>query len=180
MDVSKERDLIQPGVTQPGGVWADFGSGTGIFTLVLRELVGPNAEIYSIDKNAGSLDKQRKSFAEQYPDAHIHYLEQDFTKPLTLPPLDGVVMANALHFIPFGQQEEAFIRICSYLNPERARLILVEYDTSHGRPWIPYPVDYEAFINLAEAAGLVEIRRVALAPSVFSPGMYAALGERRA
>lgn len=176
--MSKERDLIQAGVTQPGGVWADFGSGTGIFTLVLRELVGPSAEIYSIDKNASSLDRQRKSFAERFPDSRVHFLELDFTKPITLPPLDGIVMANALHFIPFGDQEQTLSEICSHLKTERSHFILVEYETNHGRPWIPYPVEYDAFVNLAEAAGLVETRRIALAPGFLSPDMYAALGER--
>lgn len=177
--MSKERDLIQAGVTKPGGVWADFGSGTGIFTLVLRELVGPTAEIYSIDKNAGSLERQRKTFAERFPGSHITYLESDFTKPLSLPPLDGIVMANALHFIPFSQQEHTLAEICSHLKPEDSRFILVEYETTHGRPWIPYPVEYDAFVNLAEEVGLVDTRRIALAPGFMSPDMYAALGERR-
>lgn len=177
--MSKERDLIQAGITQPGGVWADIGSGTGIFTLVLRELVGPKAEIYSVDKNAGSLDKQRKAFKERFPETRVTYMEADFTKSLDLPPLDGVIMANALHFIPFGQQEQTLSQICSYLKPDSSRFILVEYETNHGRPWIPYPVEYDAFLNLADAAGLVEVRRIALSPGFLSPDMYAALGERR-
>lgn len=177
--MSKERDLIAGGITQLGGVWADIGSGTGIFTLVLRELVGSRAEIYSVDKNAGSLEKQRRAFAERYPETRVHFIESDFTLPLTLPSLDGIVMANALHFTPFERQEQTLTDICSHLKPN-GRFILVEYETNHGRPWIPYPVEYSAFLNLAEAAGLVEVRRIALAPGFLSPDMYAALGERRA
>lgn len=177
--MSKERDLIQAGITQRGGVWADIGSGTGIFTLVLRELVGPKAEIHSVDKSASALDKQRRAFKERFPDTRVTFHEADFTKSLELPPLDGIVMANALHFITFQQQEQTLTQICSLLKPEGSRFILVEYETSHGRPWIPYPVEYDAFLNLAEAAGLVDIRRIALAPGFLSPDMYAALGERR-
>src|SRR5690554_4106120 len=34
-------NLLRPGVPATGGVWADFGAGTGAFTLALAELLGP-------------------------------------------------------------------------------------------------------------------------------------------
>src|SRR5579859_5888163 len=80
--VSKERDLILPGIPHPGGVWADIGSGSGIFTLVLRDLLGPDVQLYSVDRDAKALDKQRRAFAERYPDTTITYLHADFTRPL--------------------------------------------------------------------------------------------------
>ncbi len=38
--------LLRGGIAQPGGVWADFGSGTGAFTLALAELIGPTGVIH--------------------------------------------------------------------------------------------------------------------------------------
>ena len=32
--------LLRGGIDQPGGVWADVGSGTGAFTLALADLIG--------------------------------------------------------------------------------------------------------------------------------------------
>ena len=48
-------NLLRRGVPEPGGVWADLGSGAGAFTLALAELVGPGAEIYAVDKDRGAL-----------------------------------------------------------------------------------------------------------------------------
>ena len=51
-------NLIKCGIPNPGGVWVDFGSGAGAFTLALAELLGSSGEIYSIDKNLNALIKQ--------------------------------------------------------------------------------------------------------------------------
>jgi ubiquinone/menaquinone biosynthesis C-methylase UbiE len=54
MNHNDHVSLIRNGVATSGGVWADFGAGTGAFTLALAEVVGPGAEIYGIIlKNAG-------------------------------------------------------------------------------------------------------------------------------
>ncbi len=47
--------LLRGGVPAPGGVWADFGSGEGAFTLALADLLGTSGEIYSVDQDAGAL-----------------------------------------------------------------------------------------------------------------------------
>ena len=47
------------GIPGQGGTWADFGSGTGAFTLALADLIGPQGSIYSVDKDRGSLREQR-------------------------------------------------------------------------------------------------------------------------
>jgi ubiquinone/menaquinone biosynthesis C-methylase UbiE len=41
MDRQEHINLLRGGVPAPGGVWADFGSGAGAFTLALAELIGP-------------------------------------------------------------------------------------------------------------------------------------------
>jgi hypothetical protein len=41
-----------------GGAWADFR--TGAFTLALAELAGPQAEIYSVDKDRRALNQQEQ------------------------------------------------------------------------------------------------------------------------
>lgn len=177
--MSKERDLILPGITVRGGRWADLGSGTGIFTRTLRGIVGAEAEIFSVDRDAGSLAEQRRAFAAEYPDATIHYLHADFTRPLDLPTLDGILMANSLHYVGYDRQEDVLRQIVGYLRPGGS-LILVEYSARRGRgnPWVPYPVDYALFTSLASSVGLRDIRRLAAVPSRFLNEMYAACGAR--
>ena len=162
--MSKERDLILPGISAEGGRWADLGSGTGIFTRTLRGIVDGDAEIFSVDRNAGSLAEQRRAVAAEYPDATVHYVHADFTQPLDLPPLDGILMANSLHYVKYERQQGVLRRIVGYLRPG-GRLIIVEYNARRGNPWVPYPVDYEMFASLAAGAGLQDVRRLAAVPS---------------
>ncbi len=177
--MSRERELLAPGITRPGGVWADVGSGIGYFTLALCQLLGPSAEIFSLDKNSRALEKQKRGLGKLVPEAHVHYIATDFTQRLDLPPLDGIVMANALHYVRLEQQERVLAAIASHLKPEGV-FILVEYEVRFGNPWVPYPVNYSSFEYLASEAGLRDVRRIAAMPSSFMREMYSALGVRSA
>lgn len=177
--MGKERDLITPGIDKAGGVWADFGSGTGIFTRELRGLLGPTAEIYSIDRNERDLERQRQAFDQHYPGTHLHIIHGDFTQPLELPQLDGIVMANALHYVPFARQAGVLTRIAGYLRWPGGRFIIVEYNARSGNPWVPYPIDIESFMLLAEQAGMFDARMLTAVPSRFLREMYSAIAYRK-
>lgn len=166
--------LLRPGVPEAGGMWADLGSGTGAFTLVLADLLGPNGRIISIDRDAGALREQEARMRERFPAVAVEYRTADFTRPLDVPPLDGVVMANALHF--HRDQLPIVRRIRDYLRPG-GRLILVEYDAERGNPWVPYPLSYGRWEALAREAGFTEARLLASRPSRFLGRIYPASGR---
>lgn len=172
-------NLLRGAITQPGGQWADFGSGGGAFTLALRELVGADAEIFSIDQDAGRLREQEHAFHEQFPEtqfpkSNIHFLRADFTRELNLPPLDGIVMANALHY--FRNKEAVLKHTRGFLKP-RGVFILVEYNEDVGNIWVPHPLSFETFRQLAPRAGFREPRLLATVPSRFLREFYSALAE---
>src|SRR5258708_11918865 len=96
-----------------GGTWADLGSGGGAFTLALAELLGPQGVIYSVDRDGSALRQQQQAMRQQFPDIRVHYSSADFTQPLELPPLDGVIMANSLHF--HREKDSILKRIHGYL-----------------------------------------------------------------
>jgi ubiquinone/menaquinone biosynthesis C-methylase UbiE len=172
MDHGDHVRLLHNGIPGPGGLWADFGSGTGAFTLALADLIGPDGEIISIDQNRGALHQQEQAIRARFPAVTVHYRAADFTGPLDLPPLDGIVMANSLHFI--RDKLPVLNLIKSYLAPG-GRLILVEYDTDQGNRWVPYPLSYRQWEALAGRAGFLRTTAIATRASSFLGRFYAAL-----
>jgi len=165
--------LIADGVSQgSGGTWADLGCGTGAFTLALADLLGPTATIHAVDRDRSALAELRAAFVSSVPVADLRVDVADFTKPLALRDLDGVVMANSLHFV--DEKTAVLKRVRAMLRPA-GRFVLVEYDSDRGNEWVPYPVSFETWKGLANEAGFVGTRRLATIPSRFLRQIYSAL-----
>jgi SAM-dependent methyltransferase len=163
--------LLRDGVPASGGVWADLGSGGGAFTLALADLIGPSGEIYSIDKDGGALREQERLMHERFPAVKAHYRAADFTRPIDLPPLDGIVMANALHFV---REKERVVRSVKETLKPGGRLLLVEYNVDQGNLWVPHPIAFPAWEALARRCGFSRTRQLATAPSRFLREIYSA------
>lgn len=177
MDHTDHVRLLAPADLPRAGVWADFGAGAGAFTLALSELVGLNAEIYAIDKNRGGFAQLERTHREMFGTSqNLHLVQADFTGTLSLPPLDGIVMANSLHF--FKQKEKVLKHVRSFLKVNGA-LLLVEYDVDKGNPWVPHPLSFGTYRGLAPRAGFSEPKLLATAPSRFLRGFYSALAYRQ-
>lgn len=172
MDHEDHVYLLRGGVPGVGGTWADLGSGRGAFTLALADLIGPTGHIYSVDKDQRALREQERTMSEQFPLTNARYIAADFTKPLELPPLDGVVMANSLHFL--RRKDETLQLVRGYLKPG-GHLILVEYNADRGNMWVPYPMTFETWQKLAHQNGFTTTRLLAKVPSRFLNEMYAAM-----
>ena len=172
MDHNDHVFLIHKGIPGPDGVWADLGSGWGAFTLALADLIGPTGRIYSVYKDRGSFREQERAMRSRFPGTNVTYLHADFTQRLDIPPLDGIVMANSLHFV--RKKDPVLQLINSYLRPG-GRLLLVEYDTDHGNMWVPYPFSYGTWESLALQNGFVNTQFLARVPSRFFGGMYSAM-----
>ncbi|HEY0070955.1 MAG TPA: class I SAM-dependent methyltransferase [Chloroflexia bacterium] len=164
--------LLQGGVPGPGGVWADLGSGWGAFTLALADLLGPTATIYSVDKDRGALREQEAAIRARFPGTTVHYIAADFARPLELPSLDGVVMANSLHYQRHKEPVLQLVR--SYLKPG-GRFILVEYNSDNGNLWVPHPLSYPTWERLAGRSGFATTELLATVPSRFLREIYSAV-----
>ncbi len=171
MDHTDHTNLLRNGVTASGGVWADFGAGAGAFTLALAELIGPEGEIHCIDQDAHALQANERAMRARFTETSVQYRVADFTLPLQLPPLHGIVIANALHF----QQEQAAVvqLLGSYLRPA-GRLIIVEYNVERGNFAVPYAVPYQRWETLAREAGFAHTELLARRPSRFLREIYSA------
>ena len=164
--------LLARGVRQgEGGTWADLGAGTGAFTLALADLIGPHGVIHAIDRDRTALAELRSAFVSAVPRAELRARAADFTRRLDLADLDGVVMANSLHFVEEKTEVLALVR--GYLK-RGGRLLLVEYDSDRGNPWVPHPLAFDTWRELASDAGFVETRKLATVPSRFLRQIYSA------
>jgi SAM-dependent methyltransferase len=142
--------------------WADIGCGNGIFSKALLSLLPKGSIIYAIDR-------QPASFKEE----GIKFIQQDFEKdPLSLPPLDGLIMANALHFV---KNKPAFLQnIRKHLLPGGI-FILVEYDTDAANKYVPWPISCGSAATLFKQAGFEQFEKINEHPSVYHrANMYAA------
>jgi ubiquinone/menaquinone biosynthesis C-methylase UbiE len=167
--------LLRQGITTRGGIWADFGSGTGAFTLALADLIGSTGTIYSIDQNADALKEQTLAMKSRFPDIQLHTLQADFTQLLALPLLDGIVMANALHFV--HEKDEVIEKLHGYLKPE-GRLLMVEYNVDHGNRWVPYPLSFPTWKSLATKQGFEHTSLLATYPSRFLGEIFSAVSVK--
>lgn len=183
MNHTDHVNLLRP-ADLPQGTYADFGAGSGAFTLALRELVGSDSTIYAVDKDRSSLDELESNHRARFQTTLRHaqdnarnliLLTSDFSRPLNLPLLDGIVMANSLHF--FKDKEKILQHVREFLKPKGA-LIIVEYNADKGNLWVPYPFTFETFRKFAVHAGFGEPRWLAEAPSRFLNGFYSAVTYR--
>lgn len=173
MNRSEMIELIRGGVVSSGGVWADFGAGSGNFTAALRALLGHEATLYAVDRDPRALSRQHDHASAD------HIIHADFTQPFTLPLLDGCLLANALHFVPTQRQPGVMRQLVAYLRPGGC-FILVEYDPAGCIPFVPYPISRPAFAQLAAGSGLTLPQVVGARRSPSSGNVMVAMAAQRA
>jgi SAM-dependent methyltransferase len=170
--------LIADAVGGHDGTWVDLGAGGGTFTRALAELLGAGSRIYAVDRDAeavASLSTWAKAHA-----SHVAAMAADLSRALDLGALvgaaiDGILIANALHFI--RDADDVLARFAASLRPG-GRLVLVEYDRREASRWIPYPVPISRLTSLAAAAGLSPFTVTASQPSLYQGVLYAAVARR--
>lgn len=109
-----------------------------------------------------------------FPGTALHTYAADFTRPLEVPPLDGILAANSLHYV--RDQVALLRRWRSYLAPS-GRLIVVEYDTDRGNHWVPHALSFETFSRIAQDAGFTAPERIGAQSSRFLGGFFAGLAR---
>jgi len=170
MDVSDAASLIAPAVEGAGREWADLGAVGGTFTRALLQLLGPGAHVHAIDRDASSVRALARI-------AGVTASRADFVETLELPELDGLLMANALHFVPHREQARVLARVAGHVRPS-GRIVLVEYENRVASRWVPYPVSFERFVTLSREAGLGRPTRAGERGSAFGGAMWAGWADR--
>ncbi|HET7420946.1 MAG TPA: class I SAM-dependent methyltransferase [Candidatus Dormibacteraeota bacterium] len=157
--------LIEGGVAERGGRWADLGAGEGNFTRALGDVLGPDAHVVAVDKDSRALRALAGVFETRVA---------DFTRPLDLHDLDGVLMANSLHYV---RDKQPVLEAVRRMIKPGGRLIVVEYGADKGNPWVPYPFTYPKWEAMAARAGFKSTRLLKTVPSRWLGSMYSAVSE---
>lgn len=165
-------DLIKGGVvSRQAAHWADLGAGTGVFTKALAALLShPESIVFAVDRDVNTLNQ----LAPTNPMATVIKLGLDFVSDeLPLHNLDGILMANSLHFV---QDKLALIWKLKRMMKPSGVLIIVEYDTSIPSPWVPYPISFALLKKFMMDNGFASVTRLGDSPSIYhQQGLYAAL-----
>jgi|SRR5450755_1146329 len=152
--------------------WIDLGCGDGLFTYALANLLQKGSEIYAVDKSSVAFKRRPNP-----NNITIHTKQMDFTKqPLAFGKLDGILMANSLHYVA---DKINFIDSVSKQLTANGIFLIVEYDTSKSIRWVPYPVTAHALELLFTKAGYHSFTRLSTMSSVYNTNnLYAALIKR--
>jgi ubiquinone/menaquinone biosynthesis C-methylase UbiE len=173
MDERDAAELIVEAIGPTGRYWADIGAGSGTFTRALRSLLPPGSRIFAVDNDADAIQQLRALGDGIVP------IEADFSRGIALPSdsplLDGMLLANALHFV---RDAAGVLRRLARLVRPGGRVVIVEYDRRTANPWVPHPLRSEKWSVLAEAAGLTNARVTARAPSIYAGELYVGVADR--
>ena len=182
MQIDEAAALIRPAVAGVGAseTWAELGAGSGTFTRALALLLGPGGRLYAVDRDRRAVDALRSVAGREHGRAAaVTPVLADFTQPLALLALDGVLLANALHFVHDGAQRDVLARVADYLRPG-GRLVVAEYDGRSPSRWVPYPVPLARFRALAAEVDLGDVELVGERRSAYGGRLYAAVAARPA
>ncbi len=171
MELSEAIELIQNDHLPPAAPanWADLGCGSGLFTFALAHMLKAGSTIHAVDRDPVMLQ------ALPNPNAiAIHTLQLDFVAAtLPLRQLDGILMANSLHYV--RDKKSLLTKLSACLKPGGCFLI-VEYDTDRPVPqWVPYPVSFRSLQPLFVRHGLTSVQKLGERTSAYGrANMYAA------
>jgi hypothetical protein len=111
--------------------------------MALAHLLAPGSTIYAVDLDRSTLER----VPDQHDGVEIRKIVGDLqSSSLRLPPVDGILMANTLHFI--REQQALMRRLLSVAD----RFLIVEYERPRPNRWGPYPVGFERLRQLFSEA----------------------------
>jgi ubiquinone/menaquinone biosynthesis C-methylase UbiE len=176
MDLATRVKFLQTATPASGESWADLGCGDGAFAIPLAEMLGDGGSLVAIDREAVAVAALRKSLATSSRPIprQLQLRVGSVESPGALPPLDGVLFANVLHYV---SDPVPVLKGVLPLLKNGGRILVIEYDRSDASAWVPYPIPVSALPELARRAGVPAFNVAARARSDFGRVLYAAVSR---
>ncbi|WP_258099250.1 class I SAM-dependent methyltransferase [Marinoscillum pacificum] len=166
MEISEAARLIDFQVGNGIQIWADLGCGAGTFTYALASKLPNDSTVYAVDR-------ENQHLRTTYGQVAVEFVQSDFQSGLnSLPLLDGVIMANSLHFI---KDKITFFDHLKRKLKREGKLLIVEYETNVGSNWVPFPIRFNELKALANLSGFTQVLKLGEIPSRYQGSMYSAL-----
>ena len=162
MELQDAITLIQPAFKANNSPmhWADLGCGAGLFSEALAHILPQGSTVFAIDRAPQSLIPTTQNV--------IQFIQADFTKDLPiLPFLDGILMANSLHFV---EEKHLLLQKLSTLLKSDGQFIIIEYDTDIPNPWVPFPISQFSLLTLLQQCGYDNSIKLGTRKSVYRQG----------
>jgi trans-aconitate methyltransferase len=153
-------------------IWADLGCGRGLFTQALAGILFTGSTVYAVDKNISWF--KIRSFPSQ---VIVKTQKADFVHDdLNLQNLDGILMANAFHFV---RNKKQFLEKLIPLFHSAPVFLMVEYETDLPNPWVPYPLSFFTLKKLFTELGFHSVKKINEKKSLYRTGnLYSVLITR--
>ena len=161
-----------------GGIWAELGCGQGIFSAGLAHHLGPDGRVIGLDINRHSLHQIKSNIKGTAWASQILPLQGDLRDPLPLEGMEGLLLANVLHYFREKEKKAILRRLLHGIRPG-GQLILVEYNSHRGNPAVPHPLPAQDWLRLMEEVDWQQGRIQATVPSSFLGEMAAIQAERK-
>ncbi len=162
MDFSTAVHLIEKGILRSDSPqqWVDLGAGDGLFTRALASLLPASSSVLAIDRNGNSL----KSIEWNLRAIQLQTKTDDFTSMRWGENFDGILMANALHYVK--NQADFLLKLKNrIISP--GRLVVVEYERRQPNAWVPYPISFKKLKEEGERVGFSLITQLTEVPSIY-------------
>src|SRR4029079_4392572 len=139
------------------------------FTIALATLLGPAGHVYAVERDPGAVVALEKVARRRGHDerALIEVVRGDFVSTrLAVEDIDGILMANALHFVPDDEQAPLLATLAGALRQDGV-FIVVEYDNRPRSRWVPFPVALDRLATVARDASMAAPELIGRRESAF-------------